>query len=54
MTEPLTDPLHGSYRELISARLDGELDDLALARLATHLVGCPRCRQFDHDLVEQR
>jgi predicted anti-sigma-YlaC factor YlaD len=30
-------------RESVSAQLDGELSDLGLDRLATHLLNCPAC-----------
>ncbi len=48
------DQLHEPYRELISQRLDGVLDDRGEDSLATHLSACPFCRQVEHDFVEQR
>ena len=37
-------------REQISARLDGELDQLATIRLRVHLAGCATCRSFQREL----
>ncbi|HLY83293.1 MAG TPA: zf-HC2 domain-containing protein [Acidimicrobiales bacterium] len=34
------------YREAISARIDGEDDELESAALDAHLAGCPRCRSW--------
>jgi predicted anti-sigma-YlaC factor YlaD len=33
-------------REAVSARLDGELNELDAHRLDQHLAGCPSCRAF--------
>lgn len=54
MTEHPADPTHDSFRELISARLDAALEMGADWDLSVHLLGCARCRQFEHDLGEQR
>lgn len=54
MTEPRRDVHHDAYRELISARFDGPLELDPDGELSTHLLACTRCRQFDHDLAEQR
>lgn len=54
MSEPPLDLRHDAYRELISARLDTSLESEQEGGLSAHLQACARCRQFDHDLVEQR
>jgi len=38
-------------RESISARLDGELNELDLARLTAHLRECPACALQAHELA---
>jgi hypothetical protein len=54
LTEPPLDLHHDAYRELISARLDFPVEIDQEAELSAHLLACSRCRQFDHDLAEQR
>jgi anti-sigma factor RsiW len=39
-------------RESISAQLDGELPELELARLETHLLICPECSAWAEDVEE--
>ena len=40
------------FRELISARLDGELSHEEEQRLTEHLAGCPSCREIAERLAE--
>jgi WD40-like Beta Propeller Repeat len=54
LNEPPLDSHHDAYRELISARLDSSLEIDQEGQLSAHLQACSRCRQFDHDLAEQR
>ncbi|HEV8296890.1 MAG TPA: zf-HC2 domain-containing protein [Acidimicrobiales bacterium] len=39
------------WRELLSARLDGEVTDLETLAVDQHLTGCAACRQFDQHLA---
>jgi predicted anti-sigma-YlaC factor YlaD len=39
-------------RESVSAQLDGELSDLGLDRLATHLLNCPACTAWAADVSD--
>jgi len=45
----VTDVTCSSYRELISARVDGELDQTSGASLDTHLATCAPCAAFEQD-----
>lgn len=45
----MTDVTCSSYRELISARVDGELDQTSGASLDTHLATCAPCAAFEQD-----
>lgn len=40
-----------AFRELMSARLDGECGDADSEALARHLAGCAACRAFDAELT---
>jgi predicted anti-sigma-YlaC factor YlaD len=49
MSVPPTDCTRA--RESISAQLDGELSELAAARLSAHLGECPACSAYARDLA---
>jgi len=40
-----------AFRDLLSARLDGQCTDAEAAALAAHLTGCAGCRGFEAQLV---
>jgi predicted anti-sigma-YlaC factor YlaD len=40
-------------REALSARIDGEREQIPAARVDEHLAGCGSCRQWQADAVEQ-
>jgi len=46
MLTPVPDSACTKAREAVSARLDGELNELDAHRLDQHLQGCPACRAF--------
>jgi len=45
---------HERYRQLMSARLDGQLSVLAERQLIRHLLSCRECRAIQNDYFEQR
>lgn len=45
---------HDEYRELLSALLDGELDDAARERVLAHLSECETCRTYFAELTAMR
>ncbi len=40
-------------REALSARIDGEREQIPAARVDEHLAGCESCRQWQADAIEQ-
>lgn len=43
---------HATYREWIDLEIEGELGEAECAALATHLAGCPACREERRELRE--